>query len=101
MSHHALLEYIRKAKTCGATHQEISERLHTAGWYRVDIQDGLELYERLTHPTLTQADCDPLPGAPGPSVIERIVPRIYDPAVVAVAVLSFAVCFIAYMWFSQ
>lgn len=101
MSHHALLEYIRKAKICGATHQQISERLHAAGWYRVDIQDGLALYDQLTRPANAQTDCDPVPVAPAPSVVERVIPRVYDPVIVAVAVVSFTLCFIAYMWFAQ
>lgn len=95
MSHHALLEYIRRAKDCGADDAQITERLKSAGWYNVDVQDGLELYHKLTRPT--EAKCEPAPSVPKPSVAERIVPRTYDPYIIPIAVISFILAFAAYI----
>lgn len=96
MSHHVLLEYIRKAKDLGGDDATIMERLLTAGWYRVDIQDAMELYHKLTT-THAGAPHQPLPTAPEPTVFERIAPRSYDPHIAAVAALSFAIGFIGYL----
>ena len=93
MSHNALLEYIRKAKDCGASDKEIADRLHAAGWYRVDIQDALELYRTITKPEPAQ-ECEP---APRPTLSERLVPHTYDSHIIAVAALSFAIGFIGYL----
>jgi hypothetical protein len=94
MSHHTLLEYIRKAKDCGASDTEISDRLHTAGWYRVDIQDAFELYRKVVTPT--DRDCETA-QPPAPNIAERLVPRSYDPHIIAVAALSFAIGFVGYI----
>lgn len=99
MTYHALLEFIRKAKGCGANDADIAERLHKAGWYKVDIQDAMELYRKITEPRET-AVCEPTPVTPRPSVAERIAPRSYDPHLIAVAAVSFAIGFIAYLWLS-
>lgn len=98
MTYHALLEYIRKAKGCGASDADISERLNKAGWYKVDIQDAMDLYRKITEPQ--QVACEPAPAAPRPSVSERIVPRSYDPNLIAVAGISFAIGFIGYLLIS-
>ncbi len=95
MPYNALIEYIRSARQCGASNVEISKRLNTAGWYSVDIQDALALYERLTAPARSDR---PMPGAPMPSLDERMIPHAYDRHLVAVAVISFAIGFIAYIW---
>ena len=100
MTYHALLEFIRKAKGCGASDTDIAERLHNAGWYRVDIQDAMELYRRITAPKET-ATCEPNPATPRPSVAERIAPRSYDPHLIAVASVSFAIGFIAYLFLAR
>jgi len=97
MPYHALLEYIRAAKDCGASDVEITNRLHKAGWYRVDIQDALELYRKLTANT-SNGDYVPAIEPPKPSVMERIAPRHYDPHLIAVAAASFAVGFLVYVW---
>jgi len=99
MTYHALLEFIRKAKGCGASDTDIAERLHKAGWYKVDIQDAMELYRKITAPKETII-CEPTPLAPRPSVAERIAPRSYDSHLIAVAAVSFAIGFIAYLWLS-
>ncbi len=99
MTYHALLEFIRKAKGCGANDADISERLHKAGWYKVDIQDAMELYRRIATPKET-VTCESTPVAPRPSMAERIAPRSYDSHLIAVAALSFAIGFIAFLWLS-
>jgi hypothetical protein len=96
MTYHALLEFIRKAKECGANDADIAQRLHGAGWYKVDVQDAMELYHRITRPKDTAA-CEPSPVTPRPSVAERIAPRSYDPHLIAVAAVSFAVGFVLYV----
>ena len=95
MSHHALLEYIRTAKDCGADDTQIADRLHAAGWYRVDIQDALQLYHRLTNPSSDPSS--QTPATPKPSIADRIAPHSYDPHLIAVAALSFAIGFIVYL----
>ncbi len=98
MSHHALLEYIRRAKDCGADDAQITSRLHSAGWYRVDIEDALGLYHRLTRGQEEKsAVCEVSPETPKPNIAERIIPRTYDPHIVAVAALSFALGFVLYV----
>ena len=97
MSHHTLLEYIRRAKDCGADDAQITSRLKTAGWYSVDIEDGLELYHKLTRSA--EPKCEPMPAAPKPSLSERIVPRTYDPYIIPIAVLTFVIVFVLYMIF--
>lgn len=96
MAYRALLEYIRSAKTCGASDIEITEQLHKAGWYRVDIQDALDLYRRLIAREEAMR-CDVAPTAPAPSVTERLIPRHYDPQLIAIAAISFALGFIGYL----
>ena len=94
MSHHALLEYIQKAKEYGASDQEIAARLSGSGWYRVDIQDALELHRRISLPaTLTSAPI----ASSEPSLTKRLAPRSYDPHVVMVAAVSFAIGFVGYL----
>jgi len=99
MTYHALLEFIRKAKGCGASDTDIAERLHKAGWYKVDIQDAMELYQKISAPK-TNATCEPTPTPPRPSVAERIAPRSYDAHLIAIAAVSFAIGFIAYVLLS-
>lgn len=101
MTYHGLLEYIRKAKDYGAPDEEIIRRLRAAGWYQVDVQDALELYRKLAGGTGGFAPHQPLPAAPKPSPLERIIPRHYDPHLIAVAVVSFALGFLGYLWLSQ
>jgi uncharacterized protein Smg (DUF494 family) len=100
MSHHVLLEYIRKAKDLGGDDADIMQKLLTAGWYRVDVQDAMELYTKLTT-AHAGAPHQPLPQAPAPGVFERIAPRSYDPHIIAVATLSFAIGFIGYLIFAR
>lgn len=100
MSHNALLEYIRKAKDCGASDTDIGNRLGAAGWYEVDIHDALELYRKLTT-VAEHATCAPKPETPKPTLADRIVPRSYDPHLIAVAAVSFAVGFLLYVWLSR
>lgn len=97
MTYHALLEFIRTAKGYGASDADITERLHTAGWYKVDIQDAMDLYAKITAPQVSAVATDPSPKAPQPSVGERIVPHRYDPHLFAVATGSFAIGFVAYL----
>ena len=99
MSHHALLEYIRRARECGADDAQITGRLHSAGWYRVDIEDALELYHKLTdRPKSPEpAVCQDAPAAPKPNVAERLIPRTYDPHIISVAAASFAIGFVLYV----
>lgn len=100
MTYHALLEFIRKAKECDANDADIAERLHKAGWYKVDIQDAMELYRKITAPKET-ATCESAPATPRPSVAERIAPRSYDSHLIAVAAVSFAIGFIAYLFLAR
>jgi len=94
MSHHALLEYVRRAKGLGASDQEIAERLHGAGWYHVDVQDALELYGKIVEPVLaTTASFNS-----EPALTRRLAPRSYDPHIIAVAAVSFVVGFVGYLW---
>jgi hypothetical protein len=95
MTYHALLEYVRRGKDCGASDAEITDRLLKAGWYRVDIQDALSLYRKLAEP-LDARTCDHEPP-PKPRMVERIVPHSYDPQLVAIAAITFAVAFIVYL----
>lgn len=94
MSHHALLEYIRRAKNCGADDDQITDRLKSAGWYNVDVRDGLELYRKLT--CSPEAKCEPNLPIPKPSLSERIIPSTYDPYIIPIAIMSFILAF-AYM----
>ncbi len=96
MPYHALLEYIRKAKDSGASDTDIVQRLHGAGWYKVDIQDALDLYARLTSNT-TSSDYAPSGPPPKPGLADRIAPRHYDPHMIAIAAVSFALGYIAYV----
>jgi hypothetical protein len=75
------------------------QHIYRPGWYKVDIQDAMELYRKITAPK-EDATCEPTPVAPRPSVAERIAPRSYDPHLIAVAAISFAIGFIAYLWLS-
>ena len=95
MTYHALLEYIRQAKEQGAPDGDITARLTSAGWYTVDVQDALRLYGTLTavNPRVVAEPA----SAPRPSVAERLVPRHYDPHLIAVASFSFAVGFVGYL----
>jgi hypothetical protein len=88
MSHHALLEYIRKAKDCGASDADVADRLHKAGWYRVDVQDALELYPKLAVASKRVA-------------VQHRRSHSYDPYLVAVAVLSFVVAFFGFLWLTS
>jgi hypothetical protein len=96
MTYHALLEFIRAAKDCGASDVDITERLQKAGWYRVDVQDALELYRRLTANT-TNGAYTPACEAPKPSILERVAPRHYDVHMIAIATVSFVIGFLAYV----
>lgn len=100
MSHHALLEYIRKAKDCGANDVAIAERLHKAGWYQVDIEDAFELYQRITKPK-ESGMCDQVPNTPKPTLSQRIVPSHYDPNLIAVAAVSFVIGFLGFLWLTH
>ena len=99
MSHHALLEYIRKAKEYGATDVDVAEHLHKAGWYKVDIQDAMELYGKITGPE--ESVTAELAAVSRPSLAKRITPHSYNPHLIAVASLSFAIGFIAYLFLSR
>ncbi len=101
MTYHGLLEYIRKAKDYGASDEEVIKRLRSAGWYQVDAQDGVNLYHKLTAENGGFTAHQPLPAAPAPSVLERLVPRHYDPHLIAVAAMSFALGFVGYFWLAQ
>ena len=101
MAYSALLEYIRKAKECGAPDDEIIDRLVKAGWYRVDAQDAMLLYEKLTAPVARPGDCEPVRPAPAPSFVERLAPRHYEPQLVMVAALAFALAFVGYLLLSR
>ncbi len=98
MSHHALLEYIRRAKDCGADDNQITDRLQLAGWYKVDVEDAIELYHKLTKHSQGAGEnvCRDLP-IPKPTMAERIVPRSYDPHIIAIAVGVFAVTLVIYL----
>lgn len=96
MSYSALLDYIRKAKGRGMKDPDIAERLYGAGWYRVDIQDALELYRKITSATPSPEQVASLPK---PNLAERIAPHSYDSHLVVIAAVSFAVGFIVYLFF--
>jgi hypothetical protein len=95
MTYHGLLEYIRAAKALGASDGQIMDRLRSAGWYQVDIQDALDLFVRMT--ARYQGPVSGQPEVPQPSVWERLVPRSYDPHLIAIAALSFALGFLLYV----
>jgi uncharacterized protein Smg (DUF494 family) len=96
MTYHALLEYIRQAKDCGASDDEIMKRLTDAGWYTVDVQDVLQLYRKLTEQKPKTDACEPV-RTPKPSLAERIAPRYYDSHLIAVASVAFAIGFVGYL----
>lgn len=100
MTYHALLDYIRAAKDCGASDVEITDRLHRAGWYKIDVQDALELYRRLTANTAPGAYV-PSGNPPTPTLLERLAPRHYDPHIIALSVVSFTIGFLAYVWLTS
>lgn len=58
MSHRSLLEYIQRAKLAGASEEDISRRLHDAGWYSIDVHDALELHAKLTSSPAAVAPAD-------------------------------------------
>lgn len=97
MSHHALLEYIRRAKDCGADEAQIADKLHSAGWYHVDIEDALRLFKKLTLPAGQGTQVCQTVNVPKPNIAERIAPRSYDPHIVAIAAFSFALGFVLYI----
>lgn len=97
MPYHALLEYIRCAKDCGTSEVEITTRLHKSGWYKVDIQDALDLYRRLTSNTTSEA-CAPGQRPPTPSLSERVVPRHFDAHVLLISVVSLSIAYVVYVW---
>lgn len=99
MTYHALLEFIRHAKGYGASDADITERLHKAGWYKVDIQDAMDLYAKITAPQVSAVAAGPSRTTPRPSIGERLVPHSYDPHLIAVAAGSFAIGFVAYLLF--
>jgi hypothetical protein len=41
------MEYIRTARSLGAKDDHIHAQLTAAGWYTVDVQDALHLYQKL------------------------------------------------------
>jgi hypothetical protein len=96
MTYHALLEYVRRGKDCGASDDELAERLLKAGWYRVDVQDALSLYRRLCQPVDART-CDH-EAPPKPHGIERVIPHSYDTHFIAIAALTFAVAFVAFLF---
>ena len=96
MSYRGLLEYIRRAKDIGASDAEITQRLHAAGWYDVDVRDALELYRKLTANTNGGA-YEPMAEPPHPSLSERVLPRHYDRHLIAIAVVCFALGYCAYV----
>ncbi len=93
MSHRELLEYVRKAKECGASHADISARLCGAGWYKVDVQDALEFYDKIVPRSLE----------PQLAVTRRPAQkaRSYDPYLVAIAALSFVAGFLGFIWLTH
>ncbi|HXK36003.1 MAG TPA: hypothetical protein VJ553_00270 [Candidatus Paceibacterota bacterium] len=93
MTYHALLEYIREAKVAGASDQDIRAQLTGVGWYTVDVQDALHLYGKLSSVEQRPSSV----SLPKPSLSERLVPRRYDPHLVAVASVAFAVGFVGYL----
>ncbi|HUO75853.1 MAG TPA: hypothetical protein VMU12_03000 [Candidatus Paceibacterota bacterium] len=97
MAYSALLEYIRKAKGCNASDDDIVDRLVKSGWYRVDAQDALALYEKLTRPAGQVGSCEPLMPPPAPSVLEHIAPHHYEPRLIAVAAVVFALACIGFV----
>lgn len=101
MAYSALLEYIRKAKGCDASDEEIVERLVKSGWYRIDATDALMLYGKLSAPTERLGICEPLRPPPDPSLVERLAPRHYEPHLVAFAALAFAFGFVGYLVLSR
>lgn len=86
-----LLEYIRKAKESGANHADISARLCSAGWYKVDVNDALELYEKIA----------PQPQLAVVRRTSRSWFRTYDPRLVAVAAVSFIIAFLGFLWLTH
>lgn len=58
------MEYIRTARSLGAQDDHIHAQLTGAGWYAVDVEDALHLYQKLDiHLASAQG---PAPKAPSP-----------------------------------
>lgn len=89
MTYHALLEYIREAKLAGASDQDIRAQLTGVGWYTVDVQDALRLYATLSMTEQRGMTSAPPGGTPN---VQR-----YDPRLIAIVSVSFAVGFIGYL----
>lgn len=100
MPYHALLEYIRTAKDIGTSDDEVITRLTKAGWYKIDAQDALDLYRRLTANTALGA-YSPQGEPPAPSLMERVAPRHYDTHVVVLAIFAFVVGLIVFFALAQ
>ena len=96
MTYHALLEYIRAAKGAGARDGEITQQLTEAGWYTVDVQDALHLYGKLASQKPATAILASTPALK-PTLAKRFAPRQYDPHLVAVASIAFAVGFVGFL----
>lgn len=96
MSHRVLLEYIHAAKELGAEDAQIIARLASAGWYHVDIQDAIGLHRKMTvltpKATGISAPAPMMPPTPEPL-------QTYNPRIIAVAALSFALALIAFFAF--
>jgi|GEM_PF-5570993 len=100
MPYHALLEYIRTAKDIGTSDDEIATRLTKAGWYKIDVQDALELHRRLTSNTVLGA-YSPQQEPPAPSLMERVAPLHYDKHVIILAIFAFVVGLIVFFALAQ
>ena len=96
MAYSALLEFIQKAKAYDALDADIIDRLMKAGWYRIDAQDALALYEKLFVATALTGVREQT-TIPRPSFIERVAPLHYEPHIIAVAALVFSFAFVGYL----
>lgn len=92
MSHSALLEYIRKARGCGASDTDIAYRLQCAGWYSVDIQDALELHQKLVIPRTAVALA---------SSAQNIPRKVSGKSIAIVAFLGFIIGLALYVWLTH
>lgn len=61
------MEYIRTARSLGAQDDHIHAQLTKAGWYAVDVEDALHLYQKLDIHLASVQEPEPTDPAPRPA----------------------------------
>jgi hypothetical protein len=79
MTYHAALEYITAARACGLDDHAVKDRLQTAGWMAVDVEDAFALLEKMDGAAARHAAiCPPDHGeqAPMPTTTSHLLAQV-------------------------